>query len=415
MSKKKKILIFIAVVIVIAIMVFVQMRKGRADSVEVTSVEVKRGDITKTVSGSGYLQPDMDVDIAARISAEIIKIHIKEGDRVTKGKLLVDLDRQRYEASLEQAESQLMSAQASLKKAEADYSRTAGLFKQNLSMQADMDAVESQKLLAQSQVQQAEAYLKQARDDLSKTRLVAPIGGIVTKLLKEEGEIAVGSQFQSDPIMTVSDLGTMEVLAEVDENDVVMVSLLDSAKIEIDAIPDTVFKGRVTEIAHTATTRNRGSQEQVTNFEVKVAVISPTEQLRPGMSATVDISTETHKKALYIPIQCVTTREIKEDSSTNSSEKKPSAEEKSDKGSTQESKKKNKMKEVVFVIDNGAVKMTRVETGISNDTDFEILSGLQEGQKVVSGSYKALSKLLKDASRVKEKKDVQPEKDKESE
>jgi HlyD family secretion protein len=415
MSKKKKILIFIAIVIVIAIMVFVQMRKGRADSVEVTSVEVKRGDITKTVSGSGYLQPDMDVDIAARISAEIIKIHVKEGDRVAKGKLLVDLDRQRYEASLEQAESQLMSAQASLKKAEADYSRTAGLFKQNLSMQADMDAVESQKLLAQSQVQQAEAYLKQARDDLSKTRLVAPIGGIVTKLLKEEGEIAVGSQFQSDPIMTVSDLGTMEVLAEVDENDVVMVSLFDSAKIEIDAIPDTVFKGRVAEIAHTATTRNRGSQEQVTNFEVKVAVISPTEQFRPGMSATVDISTETHKKALYIPIQCVTTREIKEDSSKNSAEKKPVAEEKGGKGASQESKKTNKMKEVVFVIDNGAVKMTRVETGISNDTDFEILSGLQEGQKVVSGSYKALSKLLKDASRVKEKKDVQPEKDKESE
>jgi HlyD family secretion protein len=245
---------------------------------------------------------------------------------------------------------------------------------------------------------------------------MAPIGGIVTKLLKEEGEIAVGSQFQSDPIMTVSDLGAMEVLAEVDENDVVMVSLNDSAKIEIDAIPDTLFKGLVTEIAHTATTRNRGTQEQVTNFEVKVGVVSPSEQLRPGMSASVDISTETHQNVLYIPIQCVTTREVNEDSSKDSSEKKPPAEEKGDGDiASKDQDKSDKMKEVVFVIENDAVKMTRVETGISNDTDFEILSGLQEGQKIVSGSYKALSRLLKDGSQVKEKKDIKPEKDKDSE
>lgn len=414
MFKKKKIYIFIVIMVVIGIMIFFQLRKGRADVVEVTLAEVKKGDITKTVEGSGYVQPEVDVDIAARISAGIIKIHVKEGDRVPKGKLLVELDRQRYEASVEQAESQLMSARASLKKAEADYSRTSGLFKQNLSMQADLDAVEAQKLLAQSQVQQAEAYLKQAQDDLSKTRLIAPIDGVVTKLLKEEGEIAVGSQFQSDPIMTVSDLSAMEVLAEVDENEVVMISLQDSAKIEIDAIPDKVFKGHVTEIAHSATTRNRGTQEQVTNFEVKVAVTSSSEQLRPGMSATVDISTETHQHVLYIPIQCITTREVNEDSSNNSFDKKPVKEDKSDDAPAKDNKKSKKEKEVVFVVENDFAKMNRIETGISNDSDFEILSGLQEGQKVVSGSYKALSKLLKDGSPIKEKKDIKPEQEKES-
>jgi HlyD family secretion protein len=411
MLKKKKIIIFVVIVIGISIMIFIQTRKGRANLIEVSTVEVKRGNITKTVSGSGYIQPDIDVDISARISSEIIRIHIKEGDRVTKGQLLAELDRQRYEASVEQAESQRMSAQASLKKAEADFARIDGLFKQNLSTQADLDAVEAQKLSAESQVQQADAYLRQARDDLAKTRLIAPIAGVVTKLFKEEGEIAVGSQFQADPVMTVSDLGVMEVLAEVDENDVVMISNDDSAKIEVDAIPDTIFKGRVTEIAHTATTRNRGTQEQVTNFEVKVRVTNPTEKLRPGMSATVDISTETHKNVLYIPFQCVTTRDTTKAAAKQSDKNPPKEETASSPKTTKES---SKPPEVVFVVENGNAKMISVKTGLSSDTDVEVMSGPTEGQKVVSGNYKALSRLLKDGSAVKEKKETKPADEKES-
>ncbi len=416
MSKKGKILLFIGVVIVIGAFVTVNLTKSRGNTIEVTVAEVKKGNITKTVSGSGRVQPELDVKIAARISAEIIKIHVKEGDKVTKGQVLVDLDRQRYEAAAEQAESQLTSAQASLKKAQADFSRIKDLFDRKLSSQADLDAAVATRMSAESEVQQAKAYLKQANDDLNKTRLTAPIDGTVSKLFKEEGEIAVGSQFQADPIMTVSDLSRMEVLAEIDENNVVLVSIGDTAKIEVDAIPDTFFLGKVTEIAHTATTRGLGTQEQVTNFEVKIAVVSNAEKLRPGMSATVDISTETRKDVLYIPIQCVTARELKSDSiqatAVKKSKQKKSTSSGGDEfedfgpGDAQENKPKKNLKEVVFVVDNAVAKMIPVKTGISDETNIEVTAGLKEGQKVISGSYKALSKTLKDGSKVKEKKEL---------
>lgn len=396
MSKKKKIVIGLVVLVVIAVGVVFNLKKSRGASMEVSVVDVEKGNLTKTVSGSGYVQPEVDVQISARISAEIIAIHVEEGDRVEKGQLLVDLDRQRYEALAERAESGVMSAKASLKKAEADYARANGLFKQDLNSQAELDAAEAEMMLAQSQVMQAEASLREARDNLDKTRLNAPISGVVTKLNKEEGEIAVGSEFQADPIMTVSDLSKMEVLSEIDENDVVLISLNDETKIEVDAIPDTTFEGRVSEIAHEATTRGRGTQEQVTNFEVKIAVTSQVEKLRPGMSCTVDISTETHNDVLIIPIQCVTMREIKNDSTDQSENDSTKVKVKNDR-----KKEKDDRHEVVFVVENGLAKMVQVETGISDETNIEIVSGLEEGLKVVSGSYKAISRELKEGTKVK--------------
>jgi HlyD family secretion protein len=407
MSKKVKIGLIVIVALVVVVMVFVNVKKSRGNAIEVTVSKVEKGDITKTVSGSGYVQPEIDVDISARISAEIIKIHVIEGEKVKKGQVLVDLDRQRYAAAVEQYESSLTSAKAELKKADADYVRIKNLFDQNLTTQADLDAAEATRQLAQSRVQQSQAALKQADDDLSKTRLVAPIDGTVTRLLKEEGEIAVGSNFQADPIMTVSELAKMEVLAEVDENDVVLVDTGDKAAIEVDAIPDTSFEGHVREIAHTATTRGRGTQEQVTNFEVKIAFSRPSEKLRPGMSATVDISTETHQNVLFVPIQCVTAREAKSDSTKAASEKKEteSSDQQEGRSNSNKKEKKNKQNEVVFVVDNSVAKIAHVKTGISDDNNIEIMSGLEDGQSVVSGSYKALSKLLKDGSQVKIKKE----------
>ncbi|MBN1999667.1 efflux RND transporter periplasmic adaptor subunit [candidate division KSB1 bacterium] len=402
-KSKKKVIWGLVILVVIVALVAVQLSKGRENYIDVTTAEVKRGHITKTVSGSGTIQPEIDVDISARISGEIISIHVEEGDLVKKGQLLVELDRQRCEASVEQAESQLLSAKANLKKSEADYKRNSDLFEQKLSSQADLDAIEAQKLSAQSQVQQASAYLKQARDDLAKTRLVSPINGTVTKLFKETGEIAVGSEFQADPIMTVSDLNLIEVLTEIDENDVVNVELGDSAKIEVDALPDTNFIGLVSEIAHSATIRNRGTQEQVTNFEVKIAVLNPGDKLRPGMSSTVDISTETHKNCLYVPIQCVTVRDVsaKTDSSADAEADNAETDSTAD---VSESESEKELKEVVFVVNDGKATQVQVEIGISDDTNIEIKSGLEEGQKVVSGSYRVLSKDLKDGSAVKDKK-----------
>ncbi len=394
MSKKGKLFLFLGVVIIVAVMVFLNLKKSRGNVVEVNTVKVTRGDITRTVSGSGYVQPELDVQISARISAEIMEIFVKEGDNVEKGQLLVRLDRKRYVAQVEQAESGVQSSQASLKKTQADFARTKELFDQNLTTQADLDAAEANMQLAQSQVQQSQASLRQAQDDLDKTSLLAPIKGTVTKLYKEQGEIAVGSQFQADPIMTVSDLSQMEVLAEVDENDVVLISPNDKTKIEIDAVPDTVFEGRVSEIAHEATTRGRGTQEQVTNFEVKIAVNTHMKKLRPGMSATIDIITDTHKDVLNIPIQCVTMRVVKDDSVKAG-----------DDNSDKKNKSANGKKEVVFVVEKGTAKTVPVKTGISDDTNIEILSGLEEDQQVVSGSYKALSITLKNGSQVKIKKD----------
>ncbi len=409
-SKKFKVIGIIALALLIVVMVFVNIKKNRGTTTDVVTVKVKKGEITKTVTGSGYLQPETDVQIAARISAEIIRIHVEEGDVVKKGQLLVELDRQRYIAQLEQAESQVLSAQASLKKAEADYSRVKDLYDQKLTSKSELDAAEASMLLAQSDVKIRGAYMRQAQDDLDKTRLLAPIEGVVTKLFKEEGEIAVGSEFNSDPVITVSDLSKMEALVEVDENDVVLVSLGDSTKIEVDAIPDTSFEGKVSEIAHTATTRGRGTQEQVTNFEVKVAVVNQVEKLRPGMTASVDIRTDTHYDALYIPIQCVTMKEISADSakadSVQSAEKSDSKKDRDDKkGQDSEKKRKAEMKEAVFVVKDGVAKLAPVKTGISDDTYIEILSGLEEGDEIVSGSYKAISSLLKDGSKVKAKED----------
>jgi HlyD family secretion protein len=399
MSKTLKLIIGVVIVAVIAVMVFLNLNKSRGKSTEVTTTTVERGSLTKTVSGSGYVQPEVDVQISARISAEIMKIHVEEGDVVEKGQLLVELDSQFYEANKEKAESGVMSAQASLKKSEADYKRIEEMFRQSLASQADLDAKEAERLLAQGQLRQAQASLREADDNLNKTRLIAPMNGVVTKLNKEEGEIAVGSQFQADPVMTVSDLSRMEVLSEIDENDVVLVSLGDETRIEVDAIPDTILDGVVSEIAHEATTRGRGTQEQVTNFEVKVAVTSKITELRPGMSCTVDISTETRDSVLYVPIQCVTMREVEPDSTENI---------KSD-------DKKDKRREIVFVVEDGKAKVVPVETGISDDTNIEIISGLEEGQEVISGSYKAVSKELKDGDLVKTKKSGGADKEEESE
>ncbi|RKY83846.1 efflux RND transporter periplasmic adaptor subunit, partial [candidate division KSB1 bacterium] len=308
MSKKGKIIIVLGIILILIILVVVNIKRSTGGTIKVQVGKVKRGDITQVVSGSGRVQPEVQVKISANVSGKIVKLHVKEGEQVKKGQILVELDRTRYEAAVDQAKSNLKSAKASLKKARSEYRRFQELYEKNLCSLADLESAEASLLLAESNVEQAEASLKQAADDLSKTTLISPIDGTVTKLNKEEGEIALGSMFQEDVIMIVADLSKMEVVTEIDENDVVLVSLGDKAKIEVDAIPDTIFEGRVSEIAHTATTRGMGTAEEVTNFEVKVAIEGGAQQLRPGMSATVDIETETHRNVLHIPIQCVTMR-----------------------------------------------------------------------------------------------------------
>ncbi len=406
MSRKRWIITGIVIAIVV-IALLVGLTGSKSKEVPVQVEKVSRGNITQIVSASGKVQPEVEVKISANISAEIIGLYVREGDQVKKGQLLVELDRTKYLAAVDRAQSTKKAREANLLQAQSVYKRTLDLYRQNLTSQADLEKAEADLKLAEGQLEQAEADLKQAQDDLTKTKLYAPMDGTVTKVNKEVGEIALGSMFQADVILIVSDLARMDVISEVDENDVVLIAYGDTARIEVDAIPDTVLKGYVRDIAHSATIKGRGTQDEITNFEVKIALIDREPRLRPGMSATVDIATETRYDVLKIPIQAVTARERRElagetlpPASKGSMRK---ARSQAEETSEQENRStiSDELVEVVFVVSGNLAQIVPVKTGISSDTEIEITSGLEQGQTVVIGSYRALSKLLKNGSKVK--------------
>jgi HlyD family secretion protein len=409
---KKKLFIIIGVVIIIAVFVIMNMKKGRGGEISVQVEKVKRGNITQVVSASGKIQPETNVKISANVSAEIIGLYVVEGDEVEKGQLLIELDNTQYVAAVHRAKSNKKAAEASLKKAQNDFQRAKDLFNQKLSSTADLENAEASLKLAESQVEQAIASLDQAEDDLVKTKLFSRLNGTVTKVNKEIGEIALGSMFQADVILEVADLSRMEVLAEIDENDIPLVEIGDTTDIEIDAIPDTTFIGIVSEMALAGNTRGRGTQEEITNFEVKIAIVDEVEKLRPGMSSTVDIRTENRRNILQIPIQSVTVRASKDiPSDEEEKETKEDSVQVEDPESDKKSSDKDEMIEVVFVVEEGIAKVIPVETGISSDTDIEVISGLEEEQQVVTGSYRVLTKTLKDGSTVKIAKKTQSKSD----
>jgi len=395
MKKKNlvKTIILVAVLAAVATIIIVNLKKTSGDIVSVEASQVKREKIVQKINASGTLAPKIQVQKSAKVSARIINITVKEGDFVKKGDLLVELDAKRYEAQYDQAYSSLQSNKANYKKIKNELKRAEELFKSNLTSEAELESVRASAEMAESQVEQAKAYLSQAKDDLDQTKILATMDGKVTRLNKEIGEMAVGSTFQEDVILEISDMSVMEVIVDIDETDIVDVEIGDTTEIEIDAIPDTLFKGIVSEIAHSATIKGQGTQEQVTSFEVKIEVLGQDKRFRPGMSATVDIITDKKDNALTIPIQSLTVREEKE---TDSKEEEP------------------KEVEVVFLVKNtvdennieNASKgdlmalQKKVEVGISSDTHFEVLSGIAEGDYVVTGSYKAISKELSDSSLV---------------
>jgi HlyD family secretion protein len=415
MAKKKKkwlkIAIPVAVVLIIAGIYYANMAKKRDQATEVTVEKVARGKLVQTVAGTGRMQPEIQVKISANVSGRIMELHVKEGDRVAKGDFLVRLNRDRYEAAVEQAQSGLKSSEAALIKSKSELTRIKELNQRGMAAEADLEAAQAQNQLNSAEVERAQAYLKQAKDDLAKTSISSPMDGIVSQVNKEVGEIALGAQFSEDVILTVADLNKMEVLVEVDENDIVDVKLDDTARVKIDAFPDTVFKGKVREIAHTGTTRGMGTPEELTNFQVKIAMLEVPQHLRPGMSATADIITKVHEDAVHVPIQSVVMREPV-------SAKKP-GKEKKEGGKSSEAKadtlapkdslagkpmEKPKPLEVVFMLKNGVVKQIPIKTGISSDVDIEVLSGLAEGDSVVTGPFRTLSQKLQDGEKVKVKK-----------
>lgn len=384
MSKKRR-TVFIGVgICLVAVMVLLNLTRSSQPTVKVQAEEVERMDLSSKVIASGRIQPETMVKISANIPARIISLPVRDGQRVKKGQLLVLLDKTRYVANVERARSSLNSAISNLKKVEGDYKRAKQLYGKELTSESEMELLKAQYEAAKSGVEQGRASLKEAEDDLSKCTITSPISGLITKLNKEEGEMVLGAQFQEDVIMIVADLKRVEAQVDVDETDVVDVKPKQEAEIQVDALPDTILHGRVKEISNTAFTTGYGTQEEVTNFKVKVTLLDLHPSIRPGMSATVDIITAHHLDVITVPIQSVVMR-------------KPLNEEEDDSLS---SNKKAEPIEVVFVVEDGVAHQRPVKTGISSETDMEILDGLKEEEKIVTGSYRTLRD-LKDGDKVK--------------
>ncbi len=398
--KMKKVWIPLLITLILTIW-FLTSRSGSNDVISIDAEKVELRKIIQKINASGKIQPEESVQITSTITGWITEITVIEGDTVEPGQHLISIDEKQIRPRYNNALSQVKSSEANLKKVKAQMERTKTLFSQKLISQQEQEQVEASYQIALSQAEQANANLLSAEDELSKTRLTAPKYGIVTSITKEEGEMAVGGMFNPGVLMTVADLSRMEVEVDVNENDVINITIGDTTEIEIDAYPDTTFLGIVSEIAHTAQSMNMGSQQQVTNFKVKVKMITVPDRIRPGMSSTVNIITSTIKNTLAIPIQALTSRpeNYKDQKQDKQDEKKWKEDEEN------VSFKKIKSIDVVFVIkdnfegnkaeDNKKyVLVKEVSVGISGENYYQVISGLEKDEMIVIGGYRALSKDL---------------------
>ncbi len=372
---------------------------------EVQTADVGRETIVQKVNATGRIQPKTQVRISADVSGKIIALHVKEGQSVKKGDLLVELDSERYLAAVERAEANVRSAQANAKlvlqnrnKAEKDHDRTRDLIARKLESQSAMDTVVAAYQVeiaryeaALDDIEQSRATLKQAMDDLSKTTIYSPMAGTISDLDKEQGEIAIGSQFQEDMILIVADLREMEAQVNVDENDIVNVQIGQTAEIEVDALFGETLIGTVYEISNAANTAEPGTTNQKTEFEVKIAISGEISRLRPGMTASADVSTLTRENVVGVPIQSVAVRTIDqlklEKETVADAEQRFTAD-------------ADGFVEIVFCIENGKAVARQVKTGIQSDNMIEIVSGIDAGETVVTGSYRAISADLSNGAQV---------------
>jgi len=413
-KKSKKKLLWIIGLLLLGIIVTAVIISSRKENLIVVQTEkIAKRNITQLVTATGKIQSETEVNISAEVSGEIISLPFKEGDQVSKGELLVKIKQdvfspqlQEQNASIRVAESNLQTNEVTLRKYELELNRIKELNAKGLASQSDLDNAQNNVDQTLAQINTARAQINQQRTglsriqyDISKTTIYAPISGTVTQLNNETGEKVLGTiSNQGSNIMTISDLSKMECQVEVGETDVALINIGDTSRIEIDAFPDKVFTGYVYEIANTATAKGTGTQDEVVNFIVKIRIINNEVELRPGMSCTVDIEVEKKNDVLAVPIQSVTTRE---EFKGNKGMDEESENENLSKSSENKQSKKTKPQEVVFVVDNGMAKKENVKTGISDDSYMEITEGATDGQDVVKGSFKAITKELEDGSKVK--------------
>ena len=401
-SRKKKIIIFSilgVVLIVLALVVFMGSKKEPVVSVQIEKVAART--ITQVVTATGKIQPEVMVKISPEVSGEIVELPVKEGDRVKKGDLLMKIKPDVYVAQRNQWAAGLLQAKAGLSRTEPEYRRMESLYKKGLASESEYDQARAAYEQSKAQYEQSKASLEQSEENLRKTTVLSPMDGTVSQLNSEKGERVLGTQqFQGTDVMTIADLSRMEARVDVSETDVILVSVGDTARISIDAFPDKKVNAVVYEIANTATSKGLGTQEEVTNFQVKMRIVDKGLVLRPGMSMTGDIETETKQNVLTVPIQCVTTRapkmEMKEGQGEPQGTPAPS-----NGVASAKTKQENKPKEIVFAVENGVAKAVPVKRGISSDQYVEISDGVKEGMEVVAGSYKAINRELEDGAKVR--------------
>jgi HlyD family secretion protein len=399
-SKKKVIIFSIAGALLIILTLLVILGSKREPVYTVQTEKVAKRSITQTVTATGKIYPEVQVTISPEVSGEIIDLPVKEGMNVKKSAVLMKIKPDIYVAMRGQAEATLTSAKASLDRSESEYKRQQELFKKGLISSSDLELAKTNYQVAKAGYDQADQALKQADESLYKTTIYAPMDGTVSELKVQRGERVLGtSQFQGTDVMTVADLSKMEARVDVGENDIVLISVGDTARIEVDAFKERKILGVVYEIGNTAKTTGLGTQEEVTNFTVKIRVIDKDVVLRPGMSMTGIIETQTKNNVIVVPIQSVTTRSVNKDK--NPEKKEPDESDAMAANDSRIKQKFEKPKEVVFLVENNVVKMVEVKRGISDDSYTEIISGLNEGKEVVSGSYKAINRELDEGAKVK--------------
>ncbi len=389
-----------------------------------------RRTIIQLVSATGKIQPETEVKISPEVAGEIIELPVIDGQTVKKGDLLIRIKPDAYKAQVAQQEAAITAAKAmsiqnhaQLTKAQEDLKRYTDLYARKVINDSDMTNYKTQAQMMQAtfdaslaQIDQAQSLLSQSRDLLDKTSIYSPIDGIISLLSVKQGERVVATgQFAGTEVMRVADLNSMEARVNVNENDVVNVKNNDEANISIDAYPNRVFRATVYQIANTAVTSSANTQEEVTNFEVRLRVKTEGARMRPGMSTTADIETATVKNVVAVPIQSVTVRNTADKLSPEERDKQKlasaAAEKAGDNNSVELEKNKasakrddiehKKLQKVLFVkTKDDKVLMHAVEIGIADNSYLEIKSGVQPGEEVVSGSYRAISRLLKDGAKV---------------
>jgi HlyD family secretion protein len=406
-------LITALVVLAVGGVVAFRINQRKHAGTEVRLERVSRRDLVGSVTASGKIEAKTSVDISADITGRIIDIAVQEGELVKRGQFLLQIDPAQYQAAVARAQGVVSSTQATLVQTRATrdqalraWNRARQLSQLGENLIAPETAEQSQTAYevadanfqaTKAQLEQARASLQEAKDNLAKTRLTAPISGRVVRLAVEEGEVAVPSTFSRETglLMTIADLSVILANVQVDETDVVRLKQSDSVEVTIDAYPDTSFWGRVTEVSHSAkltgTETPSGSSERAVDFDVEVTLRNPPRNVRPDLSCTARIITDTRDEALSIPIIALTVRDH---------EKIPNESQETPPTDTLRARFKQKEAEGVFVVRNGIATFRPVRTGVAGDEYFEVLDGLREGETIVAGTYQAIRD-LQDGAKVR--------------